>query len=254
VDVCDTLNLLKYIFMLFPWRRYSHMSGGAMSNMHMIIKRIVNTTTGEDWRDEAVSDVKFGGDKRARTPIRTGCADQFKDQNRIMRWKGQGDEQLSLNIGEERTAPEASFICKTKKASLAISGTMLEFRLSRWQNGIVLETYKFMRDEPSLSSTLGLIFDPQLSSKHASSVSLWQERNGACNESSSSVHRRNAGESKISRDVHFAVRVSHEPNVSFSCGDSQVTIGIFRVYFSSNKFRDEDRGKIGSVVNIRRRS
>jgi hypothetical protein len=35
------------------------MSGDAMSNMHTIIKRIVNMTIGED---EAVSDVKFGGD------------------------------------------------------------------------------------------------------------------------------------------------------------------------------------------------
>jgi hypothetical protein len=110
-----------------------------------------------------------------------------------------------------------------------------------------------MRNEPSLSSTFGLIFDPQLSSKHASSVSLWQERNGACNESSKSVHRRNAGESKTSREFHFAVRVSHEPNVSFSCGDSQVTTGIFWLYFFSSRFRDEDRGKIGPVVNIRRR-
>ena len=111
-----------------------------------------------------------------------------------------------------------------------------------------------MRNEPSLSSTLGLIFDPQLSSKHASSVSLWwQERDGSCNESSSSVHRRNAGESKTSCEFHFAVRVSHERNVSFSCGDSQVTTGIFWLCMSSSRFRDEDRGKIGPVVNIRRR-
>ena len=110
-----------------------------------------------------------------------------------------------------------------------------------------------MRNEPSLSSTLGLIFDPQLSFEHASSVSLWQERSGACNESSSGVHRRNAGESKTFCEFHFAVRVSQEPNVSFSCGDSQVTTGIVWLFFSSSRFSDEDRGMIGPVVNIRRR-
>ena len=110
-----------------------------------------------------------------------------------------------------------------------------------------------MRNEPSLSSTLGLIFDPQLSFEHASSVSLWQERSGACNESSSGVHRRNAGESKTFCEFHFAVRVSQEPNVSFSCGDSQVTTGIVWLFFFPSRFSDEDRGMIGNVVNIRRR-
>ena len=46
--------------------------------------------------------------------------------------KRQGDEQVSLKIGEKRSAPEASFICKRKKASSVISGTVLGFRLSRW--------------------------------------------------------------------------------------------------------------------------
>ena len=63
-------------------------------------------------------------------------------------------------------------------------------------SGKVLDAYKLMTDNPSLSSIVGLMSDPQLSSKYTSSISFLLGRNGACN--AGGVHKRNAGESKTS--------------------------------------------------------
>lgn len=105
-----------------------------------------------------------------------------------------------------------------------------------------------MENQSPFSSAVGLIFDPQLVSTYASPISFWLGINGAFNELSGAAHRRNTGESKTSWEFHFAVRVSHEPNVSFSCGDSQVTTVLF---WLSSRFRDEDGERIGPGVHIR---